>query len=233
MRIAICDDSQAARNEIICHLKQICNENEYSVEEFQSAEELLEVFSESAFDIIFLDVEMKKIDGIDAGIKIREQDSKAIIIFISNHSKYALRAYDCEAFYFIVKPIEANKFKSVVQKAIEKYKLFHQYYIIKNRGQLIKLTINDIYYVEIYRKRLIFHTKAEIYETAGKIKEAIKALAPYGFYQTHQGYLVNMNKIKDFNEFDIILDNDERVMVSIRKKADVLKAYAEHLERNY
>lgn len=235
MQIAICDDSMQFRNEILSNLNHctaLSGENKYS--QFSSAEDLLNAYNGGKrYDIIFLDVEMKNINGVDAGIKIRKYDTKVIIIFVSSYPKYAVPAYDCEAFYFIVKPIEQNKFIKVVNKAIEKYKLLHQYYIIKNKGDVKKIPINDICFLEIYRKHLIFHTVTGNYETIGKISEALVELSPYGFCQVHQGYLVNMNHIKKFENYDIILLNKERVMMSIRKRSDVLKEYANYLERNF
>ena len=234
MKIAVCDDSSQYRQIIINNLKEITLMPNFSCTEFSSSEDLLYSYNNGEkFDIIFLDVEMGEIDGVEAGIRIREYDSKAIIIFISNHPQYAIPAYDCEAFYFIVKPIVPTKFKKVINKAMEKYKLLHQYYIIKNKGQVKKIVINDIYYIEIYRKHLIFHTGTGKYETIGKISEALTNLSAYGFCQIHQGYLVNMSKIKDFDDFDIILDNNEKVMISVRKRAEVLKTYAKFLERNF
>lgn len=233
MRVAICDDSVQFRDEILNNIGNAITVSEKIIySQFSCAEDLLKSYNQGQrYDIIFLDVEMKEINGVDAGIKIREYDSKAIIIFISSYPKYAIPAYDCEAFYFIVKPIEQIKFEKVINKAIEKYKIFHQYYIIKNKGEIHKISINDIYYVEIYRKHLIFHTANGNFETIGKINEALIKLSPYGFCQVHQGYLVNMNHIKKFDNYDVVLINNERVMMSIRKKASVLKEYAGFLER--
>ena len=231
MKIAICDDSKQFRDDILRnlgHCAVISGENVYS--QFSSAEDLLNAYnSGSRYDIIFLDVEMRDINGVDAGVQIREYDKKVIIIFVSSYPKYAISAYDCEAFYFIVKPIEQKKFIKVVNKAVEKYKLLHQYYIIKNKGDVKKISINDIYFLEIYRKHLIFHTINGNYETIGKISEALTELYPYGFCQVHQGYLVNMNHIKAFDKHDIIIDNGEKVMISVRKRAEVLRIYADYL----
>ena len=233
MRIAICDDCLEHRKIISQNLNFLPCLKDALCFEFSCSENMLKSYEKGErFDIVFLDVEMGEIDGVDAGIEIRKYDYNAIIIFVSNYPKYAIRAYDCEAFYFIEKPIDSIKFKKIINKAVERYKLFHQYYIIKNKGYVKKIAISDIYYVEIYRKHLIFHTITGQYETIGKISEALKNLSPYGFCQTHQGYLVNMNKIKDFDKFDIVLDNSEKVMISVRKKGEVLKTYADYLERN-
>lgn len=233
MRIAICDDCVQFRENIFKLISSnLKSPNNIIFVQFSSAEEILKAYkSGKRYDLIFLDVEMGMVNGIDAGIKIRQYDAKAIIIFVSSYPKYAIPAYDCEAFYFIVKPIDEQKFKKVLYKAIEKYKLLHQYYIIKNKGEVQKIAVKDILYVEIYRKHLIFHTTARNYETVGKISEALVELSPYGFCQVHQGYLANMNRIKEFIDYDIVMDNGEKVMISVRKKAEVLRRYADYLER--
>lgn len=234
MKIAICDDCLEYRSIIAKKLKSLDLIKDISYSEFSCSEDLLYAYNVGTrFDIIFLDVEMGAINGVDAGVKIREVDEKVIIIFVSSYPKYAIPAYDCEAFYFIVKPIDEPKFKKVLYKAIEKYKLLHQYYIIKNKGEVQKIAVKDILYVEIYRKHLIFHTAARNYETVGKISEALVELSPYGFCQVHQGYLANMNRIKEFIDYDIVMDNGEKVMISVRKKAEVLRRYADYLERTY
>ncbi len=235
MRIAICDDSRESREEI---LKNIC-ENPFIGEQlehmqFSNGEELIDAYeSGERFDLVFMDVEMGETNGIQSGIKIREYDSKAIIVFVSNYPKYAISAYDCEAFYFIVKPIDAVGFQKVLNKAIEKYKLVHQYYVIKSKSTIRRIEVQNILFVETVRKHLIFHLASEHIEIPGKISEVTEQLKQYGFYQVHQGYCVNMNHIKEFCLYDIIMDNDERVMVSIRKRAEVMKAYAEYLEKVY
>lgn len=233
MKIAVCDDNFEFRQSVIKYLKDYF-ECEIQIFEFVSAEEMLASYEgEKEYDIVFLDVEMEKMSGIDAGIKIREYDKKVIIIFVSNYSKYAIPAYECEPLYFILKPLEAIKFNKIMNKAMEKYSLLHSYYIIKNRSYITKIPINEILYVEICRKHLIFHTFFGKYEAVGKISEALKKLAPYGFCQIHQGYIVNMNHIKGFEKFDVVMSNGERVMLSTRKKSEVLKIYAGYMERIY
>ncbi len=233
MRIAVCDDAIEFRKIVIKNLENYFKyQNEVS--EFSSAEELLKSYKTGVFfDIIFMDVEMEKLSGIDAGVKIRKYDKNVVIVFVSNYPKYAIPAYDCEPLHFILKPIEVTMFNKVMNKAIEKYKILHSDYVIKNRGDMTKIPIKEILYVEIYRKHLIFHTISGNYETIGKISEALDKLKPYGFCQVHQGYLVNMNHINGFSNYDVIIDNGKKVMISVRKKSEVLKIYADYLGRIY
>ncbi len=231
MKIAICDDASQYRAEIKNYISEY-SLNNTDCFEFSCAEDLLARYEQGErFDIVFLDVEMDGVDGVSAGIKIREYDSKVIIIFVSSYPKYAISAYDCEAFYFVVKPIDSDKFKQVLTKAIEKHTLLHQYYIIKNKGETKKIAVKDIIYVELSRKHLIFHTNDGNYQTIGKISDAATTLSPYGFCQVHQGFVVNMNRIKEFVDYDAVMDDGSKVMISVRKKTDVLRTYAAYLER--
>ena len=233
MRIAICEDQLAARDEIKRRLQASQQAEQFSVVlEFESAEELLEDYSRGVrFDAVFLDVEMGDLDGINAGKAIKNIDPRTIIVFVSSYPQYAVFSYDCDALYYITKPIDSQRFERVLHKVVEKYKLLHKTYILKNRGDVKSLRVGQILYIEIYRKHLIFHTKDGQYETIGRISEALEELKIYGFCQVHQGYLVNMSHIVGFDQYDVIMSNGEKVMMSVRKKADVLREYTNFLER--
>lgn len=235
MIVAVCDDSKSSRSTIISYLKQSNSiTREDLCYEFSSSEELLMAYNNGQrFDVVFLDVIMGEIDGVDAGIKIRSIDQKVIIVFVSNYPQYAIPAYDCEAFYFMVKPISQKNFDQVYNKVIQKYNFLHKYYIVQKKGNVQKILISDILYIEIYRKHLIFHTTSKQIQTVGKLSEVSAALAQYGFCQVHQGYLVNMSKITDFIGYDVVLEGGVKVMISIRRRAEVLRQYAQYLEKNY
>ena len=233
MRIAICDDMPECWAQVREHLNRYtATECFSSVTEFASADDLLAAYEQgNRFDLIFLDVEMAQTNGIDAGMRIKELDKQAILIFVSAHPQYAVFSYDCDALYYIVKPIDGDKFDRVLGKAMEKYKLLHQEYVLKNLGDVRRLAITDILYVEICRKHLLFHTTTGTYETVGKLNEALEELHLFGFCQVHQGYVVNMNHIKSFAQNDVVLSDGTHVMVSVRKKTEVLRQYANFLER--
>ncbi len=233
MRIVICDDMPECRAAVREHVGRHSSANIMAtVTEFDSADALLGAYEQGdRFDLIFLDVEMTQTNGIDAGLRIKALDKRAILVFVSAHPQYAVFSYDCDALYYITKPIDGEKFDRVMGKAMEKYKLLHQEYVLKNRGEIQRLAISDILYVEICRKHLLFHTITGTYETVGKLSEALEELHPFGFCQVHQGYVVNMNHIKSFAPNDVVLSDGTRVMVSVRKKAEVLRQYANFLER--
>ena len=233
MNIAICDDISTDRNAIITLIHLYNNSINPKITQYKDAESLLQAYSQGKrYDVLFLDVEMNQINGIEAGVQIREQQPDILIVFVSNYPQYAIPAYDCNPLYFITKPINTERFHTVFTKVIEKYKALHQYYTIRNKGQFFKILIKDIYYIEIYRKHIIFHTQTEIFETTTTtLGETLETLAPHGFLQIHQGIIVNMEHIKNIQKYSITLDNDTQLMISVRKKSDVLKTYAQYIER--
>lgn len=235
MIVAVCDDESYCRDAVMQNLIDsglMPEDTEYH--RYSSATNLLTAYADGQrFDIVFLDVEMSGTDEILAGVKIREYDDKVIIIFVSAYDRYAIPAYDCEAFRFITKPIDKHLFKQALKKALTKH--FSQWgqFVIKNNNASTKIPTRDILYIESYKKHLIIHTADRQYETSGKLSDTEKKLHDYGFCRVHQGYIVNMEHIKTFDAYDIVLSTRERVMMSIRRKAEVLKEYARYLERMY
>ena len=233
MRVIICDDEQNARkklHELIC--KYATDFSDVSIDEYPSGEDLISnLEKENKADIIFLDIEMNKIDGIDAAKLIRIRNDRAIIIFVSSHGERVFDSFDTEPFHFITKPFTEEKFKDVFEKALNKYKLLNGFIVITWKNEQIKLSVEKIKFFEMCRKHLIFHTYDGEYEMVGTIKETMKKLRPYGFMQTHQGYAVNMNLIKRFDGLNIILVDGTNVIMSLRKRSEVLTEYAKHIAR--
>lgn len=231
MKIAICDDELNARKQQREFIEKYDSTQHFVIEEFSSGEELVQALKNRHIDIIFLDIEMEKINGIDTAKLIRINDQKAIIIFVSSHQERVFDSFECEAFNFITKPFTQERFNSVFTKAIEKYKFLNKSIVITLKGDSVELPVKKIKYFESYRKHLIFYTYDGEYQIIANLSDVLNELAPYGFLQTHQGYVVNMNLIKRFEGLNIILIDGTKVPISFRKKATVVSEYAKYIAR--
>ncbi len=227
MKICICDDDSFAVKEIRSRLEPFQTESDgFSISDFSCGEELLEFYKKGgSFDIVFIDIEMKGINGIEAAELIREYAPETIIIFISSHSSYIFDAFRIEALHFLVKPIKEREFNEVFTRAMKKYTATNASVILKWESVRNKITINKISFVEGYNRHLTVHTASGNYEAVGKISEIYEILKPHGFVRVHQGFIVNMNFIKSFNANEVELTDGSRVAVSVRKKQEALKAY--------
>lgn len=232
MKIAICDDNVTEQNILKSRLDATGELKGAEYRFFTDGNELIDEYKKGErYDLVFLDVEMEKVDGIDTGNYISSTDPGAIIIFVTSFPQYAIEAFDCNAFHYLLKSSDESRFNSVIRRALKLYKKNHRFYTLNTKEGVVKLPISDIYYVECFRKHLYFYTANATYVTKSTLSEAVASLQPFDFCQVHQGYVVNFEKVVQIIGNDMILDNGMKVSISVRKHTDVIQAYSQYIER--
>ncbi len=235
MRIAICDDVREDAIKVKKLLEEHCFFKESEVVVFTSSKDMMcEINANESFDIAFLDVDMPYMNGLELGKELRRRNEKMLIVFVSAYSRYAVRAFDCEAFSYLLKPIENEKEATdVLDRLYEKYIKHTRYHTVKINTEYRRLSIPDIRYVECCNKHIIYHMEDGICETTERLSDVYAILKDYGFYQAHQGYLVNFDKIARFVKYTIVLDDGRVLPMSMRRKAEVMLAYSKYAEVHY
>lgn len=227
MYIAVVDDEKVIREDI-CELIEK-QRPESSVEAFSTGEELLA--SEGRFDIVFLDIQMDGMNGIEAARSLRERQEETVLIFITGIKEYVFDALDLYAFQYLLKPLNEKKFVEVLDRAVkeagrkkEKRGLF-----IKARNLTLDQT--DILYIESRGKKVEIHTardkeSIEIYASM----EELEGQLGEGFYRCHRAYIVNMAHITEYGSDSILLTNGDKVYLAKKKYGEFVKAYMWHLQ---
>lgn len=222
MDIAVVDDEKAIR-EHICSLIEK-QRPKSRVESYAAGEELLA--SGKRFDIVFLDIQMDGMSGIETAGRLREMQTEAVLIFITASREYVFDALDLYAFQYLLKPVDEKKFAEVLERAAaeagkkkEKKRLF-----IKARN--LTLDQADILYIESKAKKVEIHTLAvrqsiEIYATM----EELEAQLGEEFYRCHRAYIVNMEHIAEYGRDSITLTNGDTVYLAKKKYGEFVKAY--------
>lgn len=226
MNICICDDDFATHQIIKEYLHGNLS-SDVNVFDCFSAEDLLK--SAENYDILFLDIKMGEVNGLEAAELIRKNNKDIIIIFISSYPNYVFKAFNVEALHFIVKPIDGKEFKSVLDRALYKYKTEHSSIKLNWQKERYVIKISSIKYIEGYNRHVTVYTQDGTYEALGKLSDLYKELAPHGFIRTHQGFIVNMDYIKRFDVSDVVLFDDTKIMISVRKKAEALEIFDKYL----
>jgi len=233
MLIAICDDDKRERDRIeqyITDFRSNVPSFSFDIATFCSGEELICAYNEGAcFDFLFLDIQMKDIDGIQAAQEIRKVNKYAIIFFISGFTQYVSAAFALNAFQFLIKPVKKEAFDREFRRALKKHLLTHKKYIIDLNQRAIVLEIKDILYIESTDHSVIVHSERGQYTKHGKLSDEEKKLVSFGFVRTHQSFLVNMAYIAEITQTDVILSNGIKVMVSRRKRAEVMGCYNRYM----
>ena len=230
MKIAVCDDDRAAREHIVSLIKEQVQDAEIMT--FATGEEMLK--AQGGFDISFLDVEMREVSGMDVADHIRQEEqgsTKSIIIFVTGYEKYMNSAFDVSAFHYLLKPIDEDKFRSVLGRALKELSLAEEqtkrYILVRNSGAQQKVYIKDIYYIESANKKVVIHTRTGILDSYGKMDE-LEQMTGSSFYRCHRCYLVNMEKIVSYNASTIKVANGDELILAQKKYNDFIRQYMKY-----
>ena len=235
MKITICDDEKRICEMIADCIKEV-NAN-VEVESFSDAKSVVSPSFES--DIVFLDIQMPGIDGMNAARLLRSNAKKTVIVFVTALEDYVFNAFDVGAFQYIVKPFDKEKLKVVINKAIEQAN--EQKYIdkmlsdkssgeesrtitVKSGGANTRVIISDIEYAEIFDRRIVLHMSSkDTIEYYGKMSDLEKILGK-DFFRVHRAYLINLSFIKSYDSKTVNVDSEE-IPVARGKYQELIKAY--------
>ena len=228
--IAIVEDELEFRQQLQEYLQQYEQENDVSfqISMFEDGADILENY-ENKYDIMLLDIEMPKVNGMDAAEKIREQDEDVVLMFITNMAQYAIHGYSVGALDFVMKPITYYAFSMKMKRALKRAQKKEQKPLVLNLTDGIKtLEIKQIYYVEVQNRMLHYYTSEGEIVVRGTLQSAETILKPYPFAKCNHWYIVNLMHVKEVNK-NIAKVGPYQVEISRRNKAAFLKALTEYM----
>lgn len=229
LKIAVCDDEKNIcdyiEKRITDYLAKIDENAEISV--FYDSAPLLEACKKSNdFDIIFLDIKMKTINGVDCAKLLRENDVNSLIVFVTSSAEYVFSGYEVKAFRYILKTDLVNAFDRIFGECLtELKKNTDKVFPLKTTSVVKNIPLNDILYFESNKRVLIVHTKGEDHSFYGKLDDIEEGLQNDNFIRIHQSFLVNALKIKSVSKTEVALKNGDILPVSKSRATAVKEAY--------
>lgn len=202
IHICICDDSDTMRDELHRLIQDICKKNEIGVQIFSysSGEEMLFHLEEKSqmIDIFFLDILMKKLNGIETAVNLRKTNPTAQIIFLTVSKEHVFDALDVMPLHYLVKQdVRTEKIEKVLLKAIslsqKEQKEKFTYKFGKTMGSIL---LSDIIYFEVKNRIIEIHAKNnETIEFYGNISDLEQQLPAGSFERIHRSYIVNFENV--------------------------------------
>lgn len=233
LRIAVVEDDMAYASTIKGYLSRFERENrvELKANFFENGVALVERY-QAVWDIIFMDIEMPLMDGMQAARCIRKTDTAVVIIFVTNMAGYALRGYEVDAMDFVLKPVTYFAFSLRLKKAVSlAQKRKKNYIILPVQGLNLRVSLDDIYYVEVANHRLQFHTAQGEIAFSGSLKEWEQKLSPYSFARCSSGYLVNLANVTGYRT-DTVLVGEAELMVSRPRRKQFFQQLSDYIGGN-
>lgn len=226
MVIAICDDEQEFINDIRKHLKQYSSEHglTFEIYEFCSGADILS--SKIVFDIAFLDIEMKDINGIEVGRKLQNENPDLVLIYVTAYNQYLDEALDLGITRFFDKPIDSQRFYEGMDRAVSKVDNTEiKFYLKDDNKGVVTVRCKDIIFVEIQGRKTEIHTKEHDYLSKDGIKVWKARLNKSYFEIPHNSYIINTNFITYFCKEYIILDNKYTIPIAYSKRAEFKRKF--------
>ena len=216
--IAVCDDEIVECCDIARKIKDVLERKKVPcmIRQFGSGQELLRTAED--FDIIFLDILMQGLDGMQTARIFRKKAFDRIIIFLSSSRDYVFEAYDVEAFQYLLKPLDGKKLEKALERALLKTESRSQeFLVVSKERQKVKLFLDDIYYFEIRGRQIKAHGTEGNVTYYGKIGDLELALLGKGFYRCHKSYLINLKHVDGYNRQEAFLDNGEGIVIARKR----------------
>lgn len=218
--VGICDD-QASHIDLMEHcLTQYEGNQSFGVFQATGPVEFLPLVRERKPQLVFLDIDMPGMNGIELGERIREEFPGTVIIYITAHEHYALQAFRVRAFHYLVKPMAMGELHRVLDEAmpllagktdrLESGNTF----TVQKKGEIIRLLTADIWYFEKVGHKIHVVTGGGAIDYYGNFTMLIGQLQPGNFLQCHQGYIVNLDKVRAYRDRTLLLEGDRHVPVS-------------------
>ncbi len=208
MRMAVCDDSAADRGYIMDLARRWAEERGHraELEEFASAEQFLfEAEGQSGFDILLLDIEMGKVDGVTLARRLRREDERVQIVFVTGYSEYIEEGYEVAALHYLMKPVREDKFFAVLDRAAERLKRAERVLTLDLGGETVRLPLHQIRYVDVRLNYATVHAR-EDYTVKRSLGEIAAALDER-FYRVGRSAIVNLTEISRVTKTDIYLND--------------------------
>ena len=198
-RIAICEDVITDRRKVVEKINRFfLQENlRYQVNEYSSGEALLAEYQDGSavFDLVLMDIGLGGMNGIDASVKIRQIDRVVPIAFLTSSPDYAIESYDVGAVAYMLKPLDEEKFFTLLSRLTKTER--PKSLALKIRGRQREFDYRDIVYIESRGHRVILHLMGDAEASAYYKLDDIQAmLEDERFIRTHKSYLVNMDYIR-------------------------------------
>lgn len=229
MRIAVCEDNELHRDIFSCMLNRYATEKslDFVIAPYDNGTGFLYDIEDGAyFDVVFLDIYMKDMLGIDTAHHLRANGYKGSIIFLTATPDFALESYDVGADGYLLKPLDYSKLETVLDGITNE--TIPCTYQICHRSSVTNLAYHEILYIESQNTKCVIHTVSgenySVYKTLNTIENELN---DQRFFRCHQSFLVNMVHIRQIDK-DFLLKNGERIPIRQRGIKQAREAFVEY-----
>lgn len=230
-KIGLLEDEQEQAERLLGFLERYWDAHpgfSYTIQRYDRAMDLLDHYDRDC-DLLFLDIRLPDMTGMEAAHRIREVDRRVMIVFVTSLTQYAIEGYSVQAFDYIVKPISYEPFSAKLERAVRvlSYRQTGVVLDIKTREGGLRLTSDMIHYLEVFDHDLLIHTDDGVIKQWGSLSKYEKQLEGAHFARCNSCYLVNLKYVRGVYGDEVVVGED-RLSVSKSRRKEFLQALAQY-----
>lgn len=230
IKIAICDDEKTMCEYLKQKVSEILKQWDivFSIICYTDA---LECFQSClAFDLMFLDIQMPNLNGIELAKKLRKQSVKCELIFVTILKEYVLYAFEVEAADYIYKPIELHHLEKALKRVIKRLeKQYKKCIFVQTKNYCKTIYLEEIYYIEVINRKIYVYTQNGIIEYYGKLQEVQNQLDER-FIKCHRSYIINIDYLNHYENGMIQMKNGSTVPVSRLRQKELIDTVFQYIK---
>lgn len=232
LKFAICDDEPYMIKELSAHLSEYMKANNkvsYTVEHFKSGRFLLE--SGCMYDLIFLDIQMEKPNGMETARMLRQQNNQSLLVFVTVLKEYVFDAFEVEAFDYLIKPLDSGHFRRLMDRVMRFLERQLPKSIVIQRGASSEvILLSQIVYCEVQGRKIYIHQiDGRVIDYYEKL-ENFEQLVDGRFFKCHRSYLVNLDYVRGCNAGQVILSQSDKIPVSRLRERDLMQSLLHYMK---
>ena len=233
INIYLCDDDAKFLEQLREHIIEVANENELNIHVkcYNSGKNLIFNIEDAEADIIYLDIEMDEVNGIETGLKLRSLGCTAQIIYLTVNKNYVFDSFEVQPLNYLIKEnINTMQFEKVFLKAIELAQSKEKKYLyFKKNAKMYKLILDEIIYFEVIKRKIIVHYRDEEFEYYNSLDKLIEEINDRNFVRIHRSYVVHLKFVKYIEKDVLVFINNESLKIGRKYLSEVKGKFKDYL----
>lgn len=231
MKILICDDEQTHVDTLQVYIEEYMRSHHIRFEITATTDATQILAMDKRFDLAILDIQMDACDGISLAKKLKKQNSRIALFFVTNYDEYQDDAMDLQAFRFFQKPFQTKRLYAGLDKAMEYIDGAYIDIFLSEKAVSQKVIVDDILYVTREGRKTSLITRQEEYTLSEKYDVFCECLPQRFFYPVHKSFFVNLHYVQRYSYTELILSNGVRIPIAPRRQSAFHKFWFEYLRR--
>ena len=231
IKFAICDDEPLMARELAGFLAGYMEEKSitaYSVSSFAGGRALLE---SGGFDVIFLDIQMERPDGMETARLLRQRGDHSLLIFVTVLKECVFDSFQVEAFDYLLKPLDSARFHQTMDRVLRSLERRTVENIVIQRGTGCEVVLlSDIVYCEVLGRKIYLHksdgTVSDYYDKLEDLERRVDGR----FFKCHRSYLVNLDYVRGCQDGQVLLSQGERIPASRLRERELTQALLRYMK---